>query len=140
MTRFPAWVGGLFLVGLVAAVGAGWFLLSGFEPGGGGANQPPPVIEADGTVRIRLRLTVWGGGGPIRGRYDPVVMSFKPVGGAAFQRIPGRLVESDKSSELYEFLLSRKAYAVSGRIEYFFDVALDKHPTTIPGKLDVVVP
>lgn len=47
---------------LVIGSGLVWrSLQSGLEPGGGGANEFPQRLEADGSVVLRLRLNVWGG-------------------------------------------------------------------------------
>ena len=120
------------LAGLVVVAGVVWFAFPSFEPGAGGANELPPVVEVD-RVRLQLRLTVWGGGGPIQGRYSRVTLFFRQLRVGPFQQVHGQLVWRDKTTELYEFVLLRSASAVVQPIEYYFEVTLDDQTTTIPG-------
>ena len=124
-------------LGLVVIGAAGWIVARGFEPGAGGADQPAPVVGADGAVHIELRLTVWGGGGPIHGRYTHVVMRLKPVGTERLQVLPGALVRSEAAAETYAFDVSHASTNVAGPIDYNFEVTLDGHTTRIPGKYPI---
>lgn len=137
-TNIRCLLASLLLLALVAALAMG-YLLQRFEPGGGGAEPLPPVVEVNGSVRLQLRLTVWGGGGSVSGRYSPVMLSFKPSGPGSFQQQTGRLIQSDASSEVYEFVLSRAIVGVTGPVDYQFEITLDGHTTTIAGKELVTV-
>ena len=107
---------------------------SGFEPGGGGAEELPAQIAADGSLRLQLRLKVWGGGGPITGRYQGVVLRYRQVPAQPYARVAGRRLSGDAVSELYAFDLPPLSSAAGGAMEYAFDVQLDGQASTIPGK------
>lgn len=128
------------LVVFVAVAGTTWLVLPRFEPGGGGSNQPLPVIEPDGTVRIGLRLTVWGGGRPINRRYTDVVMYYKSTGSNLFHAVSGHIISSNEIMQWYEFRISRALHGVVGPIDYYFEATLDGYTTKMPGKQVVAVP
>ena len=100
----------LILLALIAIGGglAWWLLLSGFEPGGGGAHEHPQRQEADGALVLRLRLHVWGGGGDIDGRYrnvalvatlaQPSAASSEGNTGQVPLRVPGRVAPGGNAS------------------------------------------
>lgn len=129
-----------FLAVFVAVVGITCWALPYFEPGGGGSDQPSPVIEPDGSVRLGLRLTVWGGGGPIHGRYTDVIMFYNSTGSNQIHKVSGHIISSNESMQWYEFRISRALHDVVGPIEYYFEVTLDGHRTRIPGKQIISVP
>jgi hypothetical protein len=128
------------LVVFVAVSGPTWLALSRFEPGGGSSYQPPPVIEPDGSVRIGLKLTVWGGGGPINGRNTDVVMYYKSIGSNQFHAVSGHIISSNESMELYEFRISHELHDVIGPIDCYFEATLDGYKTKMPGQHTVAVP
>ena len=122
-----------------------------FEPGGGGANEFPQLQETDGTVVLRLRLNVWGGGGDINGRYRDVALVATLAGPPAASasgtsinaslRVPGRIASGgDATSQWYEFRIPRGNFNGSGQLEYHYEVTLDGHTTQIPGRLEIMVP
>ena len=126
-------------------------LQSGFEPGGGGANEFPPRQEADGAIVLRLRLNVWGGGGAIDGRYRDVMLvaalagpyAASATGTAAMASlpVPGRLAPGgDATTQWYEFRIPRGRFNSGGRLAYHYEVTLDGHATQIPGRLEVMIP
>lgn len=129
-----------FVAVFVSVVGSACLALPHFEPGGGGSVQPSPVIEPDGSVRLALRLTVWGGGGSIHGRYTDVVMFYKSTGSNQIHTVSGRIISSNESMQWYEFRISRTLHDVVGPIEYYFEVTLDGHRTRVPGKQAVSLP
>lgn len=122
---------------------------SGFTPGGGGADERPHRQEADGTLVLRLRLSVWGGGGPVDGRYRNVALlisladpfgASSPTATTPSSRIPGRLVPGgDASSQSYEFRVPPSSFTSGGRLAYHYEVTLDGQTTQIPGHFDVQV-
>lgn len=142
----------VLLVLLVIGGGLAWQALqSGFEPGGGGANEFPQRQEADGSLVLRLRLNVWGGGGAIDGRYRDVMLVAALAGPHAASaantaattslRVPGRIAPGgDAKTQWYEFLVPRGTFNSGGRLAYHYEVTLDGHATQIPGRLEVMTP
>ena len=126
-------------------------LQSGFEPGGGGANEFPQRQEADGALVLRLRLNVWGGGGAIDGRYRDVMLVAALAGSYAASatdtaattplRIPGRIAPGgDAKTQWYEFRIPRGIFNSGGRLAYHYEVTLDGQATQIPGRFEVMTP
>ena len=138
----------LLVIGLVLT----WRSIhSGFEPGGGGANEYPQRQEADGALVMRLRLNVWGGGGAIDGRYrdvmlvaalaGPYAVSATDTAATASLRVPGRIVPGgDAKTQWYEFRIPRGSFGSGGRLAYHYEVRLDGQATQIPGRLEVMTP
>lgn len=130
----------IYIIVFCIISGSSW-ALSSFEPGGGGASQPDPIVDPDGMIRVRLVLTVWGSGGEIKGRYSNVIMRYyiatKPD---QLYTLPGMLISSDKSSEQYEFSILLGEHHAQGSIEYYFEVTLDGHKTKIPSKHEIFLP
>lgn len=137
---------------LVIGSGLVWrSLQSGFEPGGGGANEFPQQLEADGSVVLRLRLNVWGGGGAIDGRYQDVMLvvalagpsapSTADTAASASLRIAGHIAPGgDTTTQWVEFRIVPGRFASGGRLSYHYEVTLDGHATNIPGRLEVTAP
>lgn len=144
----------LVLLALLAIGGAlAWrSLQSGFEPGGGGANESPPRQEADGALVLRLRLNVWGGGGAIDGRYRDVMLVAALAGSYAASatdtaatavplRVPGRIAPGgDTKTQWYEFRIPRGSFNSGGRLSYHYEVTLDGQATQLPGRFEVMTP
>lgn len=142
----------VLLVLLVIGGGLAWrSLQSGFEPGGGGANEFPQRQEADGALVLRLRLNVWGGGGAIDGRYRDVMLvvalagpyaaSATDTAATASLRVPGHIAPGgDAKTQWYEFRIPRGSFNSGGRLAYHYEVTLDGQATQIPGRLEVMTP
>ena len=143
----------LIFLALIAIGGglAWWLLLSGFEPGGGGAHEHPQRQEADGALVLRLRLHVWGGGGDIDRRYrnvalvatlaQPSAASSEGNTGQVPLRVPGRVAPSgNASTQWYEFRVPQGSFNSGGRLAYHYEVTLDGQSTQVPGRLEVVIP
>jgi|JI10StandDraft_1071094.scaffolds.fasta_scaffold383647_2 hypothetical protein len=143
----------LVLLALLVIGGAlAWRSLhSGFEPGGGGANEFPPRQEADGTLVLRLRLNVWGGGGAIDGRYRDVMLvaalagpyaaSATSTAASASLRVPGRIAPGGEAkTQWYEFRISRGSFSSGSQLAYRYEVTLDGNATQIPGRFEVMAP
>jgi len=141
----------VLLVLLIVGGGLAWrSLQSGFEPGGGGANEFPPRREADGALVLRLKLNVWGGGGAIDGRYRDVMLVASLAGtypasathtaATDSLRVPGRIAPgSDPKTQWYEFRIPRGSFNTGGRLDYHYEVTLDGQATRIPGVHAVVI-
>ena len=137
---------------LVIGGGLAWRALQpGFEPGGGGANEFPQRQEVDGSLVLRLRLNVWGGGGAIDGRYRDVMLvaalagphaaSTTNTAATASLRVPGRIAPGgDAKTQWYEFRIPRGTFNSGGRLAYHYEVTLDGQATQIPGRLEVMTP
>lgn len=142
----------LLLVVLTIGGGLAWrSLQSGFEPGGGGANEAPQRLEADGTLVLRLRLNVWGGGGAIQGRYRDVALvaalaapDAKVATGAAATarlRVAGHIAPGgDATTQWYEFRIPPGSFSAGRQLAYHYEAVLDGHPTEIAGRLAVMAP
>lgn len=126
-------------------------LQSGFEPGGGGANEFPPRQEADGALVLRLRLNVWGGGGAIDGRYRDVMLvaalagpyAASATGTAALVslRVPGHTAPGGGAkTQWYEFRILPGSFNSGSQLAYYYEVKLDGNATQIPGRLEVMAP
>lgn len=125
-----------------AAVVAAWCYprWSGFEPGGGGAEELPIEVSADGSLRVQLRLKVWGGGGAIAGRYQGVALHYRTPPAVTYQQVEGTRVQGDSRSEVYAFSLPRPSgNAAATALDYFFLLRLDGEPSSIPGKQAVAL-
>jgi len=152
LKRSPPSVLLILLALLVIGGGLAWrSLQSGFEPGGGGANELPQRQEADGALVLRLRLNVWGGGGAIDGRYRDVVLVAALAGAHAASatgtaatvslRVPGRIAHGgDATTQWHEFRIPRGSFNSGGRLAYHYEVTLDGHATQLPGRLEVMAP
>ena len=143
----------LILMALIAIGGglAWWLLQSGFEPGGGGAQEHPQRQEADGALVLRLRLHVWGGGGDIDRRYrnvslvatlaQPSAASIEDKAGQVPLRVPGLIAPGGSAStQWYEFRVPQGSFSSGGRLAYHYEVTLDGQSTEVPGRLEVVIP
>lgn len=142
----------VLLVSLVVGAGLAWLSLqSGFEPGGGGANEFPQRYEADGALVLRLRLNVWGSGGSIDGRYRNVMLLAAQAGPSAASttdtattaslRVPGRIAPGgDAKTQWYEFRIPQGSFNSGSRLAYRYEVTLDGQVTQIPGRLEVMAP
>lgn len=122
---------------VVTAMAAFWAYprWAGFEPGGGGAEELPIEVAADGSLRLQLRLKVWGGGGAITGRYRGVALRYRTSPAMAYQQVEGMRVQGDSQSEVYAFSLPRlDTTAAVAAPDYVFSLRLDGEPSTIPGK------
>jgi hypothetical protein len=134
-------IGGLLGAALLASAGVllGG-LWSGFEPGAGGADEMPAEMSADGSLKLRLRLSVWGGGGAARGRYQDVVLKYRSVASEPYRRVPGRLLQAEEKAETYGFTVARGDLGAAGPLDYAFELRLDGQPATIAGKQSIMVP
>lgn len=137
------WLGAV-AVGLAATLA--WLTLwPRFEPGGGGVDEFPPLMASDGAAVLRLRLTVWGGGGPIQGRFSQVTAVVVPaLNGAASTastatppaaalRLPARAAsDGDAHTQWVEFALPAGTLRPGQPLDYHFEVTLDGQTTRIP--------
>jgi hypothetical protein len=110
-----------------------WATVMGFKPGGGGAEQEALYHDSFGRLVVPLRLRVWGGGGPIQGRYTGVALRVSVAGESKVRSIFGKVATAGDDWELYEFLVDQ-SISTSNVSSYSFELTLDRQATTIAGK------
>jgi hypothetical protein len=116
--------GGLCLLGALLA----------FTPGGGGSTQvAPDAIKVETPATIQLELSVWGKGGPIKGRYTEISLHYRLVGENTYTTVKPKLVFQGREREIYEFTIPPYPRGASGEIEYYFDLKLDGHYSRVVG-------
>lgn len=126
------------------AVVAAWlaFLLSpGCNPAGGGGSDQivPDSVKAGEPAAIVLVLSVWGSGGPIKGRYKDLLMNYRLTGEEHYKSVqpepaavPYKEFDKDKF-EAYRFTIPAYPAGTKGEIEFNFDVKFDGHKNNIVG-------
>jgi hypothetical protein len=128
---------GLSLIGVLGIIG---LVLYSFVPGGGGSREVAPslVHPCEPTV-VRLELSVWGGGGPIAGRYSDVRMYYQMPGEDGDHALAPKLVSRSDTTEVYEFIVPPLRAGTQATIDHYFEVTLDGERTRIPAKTNILV-
>ena len=102
--------------------------------GGGGSTQiAPDSVKAGEAVVIRLQLSVWGAGGPIKGRYTDIQLSYRLVGENGYTTVLPKPVSADQRHEIYEFMIPPYPQGTRGEIEFHFELKLDGQTSRIEG-------
>lgn len=111
-----------------------------FSPGGGGTIQTAPdAVKTGEPSVIKLELSVWGAGGPIKGRYKDVIFYYRLVGEPAYKTIQSEPVpetnkgELNNKYELYTFTIPGYPKGTNRKIEYYFEMKFDGHLSHIDG-------
>jgi len=118
-------LGGLVVLAVLLSVE---WILDSFTPGAGMSVEAPPQFRSDGSVAIRLEVSVWGSGGSIGGRYKDVLLVLTPgatpSAGVPPIRIAGRVVRATDTTEVREFIVPANI-ASQSNIGYRFELEFD---------------
>lgn len=126
-------LGIICLVIFVGFVGLKW--LGGNLAGGGGITQiVPDTVKSGDPAVVDLKLTVWGGGGPIKGRYTDIFLNYQITGQDVLGQLKPKLISQDEKSETYEFIIPGFPKGTKGgEIQYSIEAKLDGQPSRIEG-------
>lgn len=81
-SRLWGWLVGLLLALVLAAAGVFWWLASQLPGAGALRQQAPDTVAAGQPFDITVRAAVWGGGGPVGGRYTDMQLQLLQDGRA----------------------------------------------------------
>jgi len=102
--------------------------------GGGGTTQTAPDTTKSGEpTQIKLELTVWGSGGPIKSRYTDVLGYYRLAGEQNYKSTVPKLESQTEDREVYNFTIPAYAKGTTGEIEYYFEFKFDSQPRRING-------
>src|SRR5687768_3652423 len=86
--------------------------------GGGGSTQTAPDTTNSGEPTIiKLELTVWGSGGPIKGRYTDVLGYYRLSGEQSYKSIAPKLESQNEDREVYTLAIPAYVKGTTGEIE-----------------------
>lgn len=110
--------------------------------GGGGSEQYPPDEAKTGEPAvIKFYVEVWGGGGPINGRYTDLALHYRLTGENDYKAVlpqPATLPANYTTNpnlqwEAYQFTIPPYPQGTTGQIEYYIDLKLDGHASHVDG-------
>jgi hypothetical protein len=107
---------------------------SGVAGGGGSIQTAPDTTKSGEPTIIKLELTVWGSGGPIKGRYTDMLGYYRLAGEQRYKSIAPNLESQSEDREVYNFAIPAYAKGTIGEIEYHFELKFDSQPQRISGK------
>jgi hypothetical protein len=137
------------LLGLAGLLIWGWMVFS-FPPGGGGAYQDAPKVATAGQpLELKLRLVVWGGGGPAKDRYDQVQAAIRWPGSGtagnawvpvpASPAVPGVPANAKGTEVFYRFQTLVPEAAAGQALEFRYTFRLDGHASEVAGQHPIQV-
>jgi hypothetical protein len=124
----------LILAIVVLAVGVFWYLGHNLAGGGGSDQIAPASVSAGQPAIVKIDLDVWGGGGPVAGRYTDLNFYYRLVGQPTYNvlqssAVPivytGAQAKFNGDYEEYTFTIPPYPTNTSGSIEFYYDVKLD---------------
>ncbi len=123
---------GIFGIVVVAVAAWGFFYLSNNLAGGGGSSLTvPDSVRVGDAATATLELSVWGGGGPVAGRYTDVRLYYRLVGQPDYGVLQSSPVPKDYGGkftgkyEVYTFTIPPYPTGTTGEIEYYYEAKLD---------------
>lgn len=134
----------LIILGVVIILGAGFYLIMRtFVPGGGGSDQTAPdSIKTGEPAPVKINFSVWGSGGPIKGRYTEVILYYRLVGEATYKALrsdpvpvifTGDQQKFDGKYESYIFTIPPYPKGTNGEIEFYYEMKLDGYFNHVDG-------
>lgn len=106
----------------------------GVAGGGGSIQTAPDTTKSGEPTVIKLELTVWGSGGPIKGRYTDMLGYYRLSGEQRYKSIAPNLESQSVDREVYNLAIPAYAKGTIGEIEYYFELKFDSQPQRISGK------
>lgn len=110
------------------------YLGNNLAGGGGISETAPDNVKAGEPAFVTLELSVWGGGGPVSGRYTNVVFYYRKVGETNYKSLTSNPIpkvftgDQEKFNgkyESYTFTIPPYPKGTTGEIEYYYDMKLD---------------
>lgn len=131
MIKFILVLGIVILVIILGYISLMWF--GGNLAGGGSSEQVvPDSVKAGESVKVSLKLSVWGGDEQIEGRYRDIFLYYSITGQDFLRSVEPKLLSQDEKSQTYEFSIpTSKNYA--GEITYIFEFMFDGQINRIDG-------
>ena len=121
---------------ILISVFLAFLLASGCDLAGGGANFQvlPDSIEAGQPGVIVIVFSVWGSGGPVKGRYKDIVFHYRLVGENTYKSIspeptpvPSKYdnPETRDRFEAYKFTIPPYPPGTTGELEFYYESTFD---------------
>lgn len=145
---------GVGIVGLLLILSFGVYIFLGKNLAGGGGSEQyaPDTIKTGKVAVIKLYVSAWGGGGPIKGRYTNLSLHYKLVGENIYNNVQPqsvalpdnyqKVVSKTNQWEAYEFSIPPYPNGTAGEIEYYIDLTFDGYPSRQNGikKIKLIAP
>ncbi|MEK6983266.1 MAG: hypothetical protein AABX33_01735 [Nanoarchaeota archaeon] len=121
-----------------------------FTPGGGASEQyAPDTTKTDEPTLIKLIVSAWGAGGPIKGRYTNISLHYRLTSGDIYKSVQPKVADlpdnykkvASKTNqfEAYEFTILAYPEGTTGEIEYYFEMKFDRHQNRVNGTKNIKI-
>jgi hypothetical protein len=121
----------------------------GLAGGGGSEQYAPDNVSTGQPAIIQLIVSTWGSGGPIKGRYTGISLSYKLASETDYKTLQPEAIPlpdnyqkvetAIKQWEAYQFTIPPYPQGKSGQIQYYIDLKLDGQANRINGAKQIQV-
>ena len=137
---------------IILLLGGLYFFGRNLVGGGGSEQYAPDVIETGKSAVVKLYVSVWGGGGPIKDRYTDISLHYKLIGENVYKAVRSqaavlpdnyrKVASKTNQWEAYEFSIPPYPNDVTGEIEYYIDLTFDGYSSRHNGikKIKLIAP